>query len=77
MDIHLADVTLHIDEALDADERAVVVEQLRALDGVVSVHNPDARPHLTIVEYNPAKIESGQLLKTVQSSGVHAELIGL
>lgn len=77
MDIHLADVTLHIDEALDAEERNVVVDQLRALDGVVSVHNPDARPHLTIVQYNPAKLEAAQLLKTVQSSGVHAELIGL
>ena len=77
MDIDLADVTLHIDEALDADERATVVEQLRALDGVVSVHNPDSKSHLTVVEYNPAKIDAGQLLKTVQSRGLHAELIGL
>ncbi len=77
MDIHLADVTLHIDEDLNADERGVVVEQLRALDGVVSVHNPDAKPHLTVVEYNPAKIKAGQLLETVRGRGVHAELIGL
>ena len=77
MDIQLADVTLHIDEALDSEERKLVGEQLRALDGVVSVHNPDAKPHLTIVEYNPAKLKAGQLLETVKGAGVHAELIGL
>jgi hypothetical protein len=77
MDIQLADVTLHIDEALDADERKLVGERLRALDGVVSVHNPDEKPHLTVVEYNPAKLKAVQLLETVKGAGVHAELIGL
>jgi len=77
MDIQLADVTLHIDEALDVEERQLVGEQLRALDGVVSVHNPDAKPHLTVVEYNPAKLKASQLLETVKGTGVHAELIGL
>jgi hypothetical protein len=77
MDIQLSDVTLHIDEALDKAQRAEVERQLRALDGVVSVHNPDNRPHLAVVEYNPAKVNASQLLATVRSSGVHAELIGL
>jgi len=77
MDIQLADVTLHVDEALGAEERNSLVEQLRAMDGVVSVSNPDAKPHLTIVEYNPASIKADQLLEKVRSNGVHAELIGL
>jgi hypothetical protein len=77
MDIQLADVTLHIDEALDKEERQQIGEQLRALDGVVSVHNPDSKPHLTVVEYNPAKLKASQLLETVKGAGVHAEMIGL
>lgn len=77
MDIQLADVTLHIDETLDAGQRAIVEEKLRSIDGVVSVHNPDKTPHLTVIEYNPAKVKAGQLLETVKATGFHAEMIGL
>ena len=77
MDIQLADVTLHIDEDLDADQRGSVEEQLRAIDGVVSVHNPDDRPHLTVVEYNPGKLKSSQLLETVRANGFSAQMIGI
>ncbi|MGB5252883.1 MAG: ATP-binding protein [Sedimenticolaceae bacterium] len=77
MDIQLADVTIHIDEALDAAKRAEIEDKLRAIDGVVSVHNPDNRPHLAVIEYNPSKVKSMTLLETVKGQGVHAELIGL
>ena len=76
MDIQLADVTLHIDEALSKERRADVEASLRAIDGIVSVNNPDKTPHLTIVEYNPAKTNSRSILDCVQGQGVHAELIG-
>lgn len=77
MDIQLADVTLHIDETLDAARRGEIEGSLRAIDGVVSVHNPDDKPHLAIVEYNPEKTNSADILECVTSQGVHAELIGL
>ena len=77
MDIQLVDVTLHIDESLDSAHRAQIEAGLRALDGVVSVHNPDARPHLTVVQYNPDRLKSADILQTVSREGVHAELIGL
>lgn len=77
MDIQLADVTLHIEDTLDADQQATVEEQLRALDGVVSVHTPDNRPHLTMVEYNPDKLNSSQVLETVRANGLSAHMIGM
>jgi hypothetical protein len=77
MDIQLADVTIHVDENLGAVERSNIEQKLRAIDGVVSVHNPDDRPHLTVVEYDPTKVKSKALLDAVKSGGVHAELIGL
>lgn len=77
MDIQLADVTVHIDEDLDAARRGEVENNVRALDGVVSYHNPDDKPHLAVVEYNPAKLKSADILAAVQGQGVHAELIGL
>ena len=77
MDIQLADVIVHIDETLENDRRAQIEDQLRAIDGVVSVHNPDDKPHLAIVEYNPEKTSSAVILHTVTTQGVQAQLIGL
>ena len=77
METQFADFTLHIDENLSKEARGEVEAKLRSVDGVVSVHNPDNHPHLTIVEYNPEKTGSQVLLSEVKSFGVHAELIGL
>ncbi len=77
MDIQLADVTLHIDEALSTERRADLETSLRGIDGVVSVSNADKTPHLTIVEYNPKKTNSTAILACAKEQGVHAELIGI
>jgi hypothetical protein len=77
VDINLSDVVIHIDENLEATRRQEIEAMLRGIDGVVSVHNPDDRPHLTLVEYNPQRTDSQALLAAVTSAGVHAELVGL
>jgi len=77
MNINLADVTVHIDETLDASRLASIEEGLRGLDGVVSVSHLENRPHLKIVAYNPAKVDARAVLAHVTAHGVHAELIGL
>ena len=77
MDIQLADVIVHIDQTLERERRSEIEEQLRAIDGVVSVHNPDDRPHLAIIEYNPDRTSSADILNTVTVQGVNAELVGL
>lgn len=77
MDINLVDITVHIDENLSSEQRKTVEESLRAIDGVVSVHNPDKTPHLSIVQYNPDKTDSQKILKRVTDQGAHAELVGL
>jgi len=77
MDIQLADVVVHIDQTLERHRRSEIEEELRAIDGVVSVHNPDDRPHLAVVEYNPEKTNSAAILNTVTDQGVQAELVGL
>jgi hypothetical protein len=77
MDTAVADVTIHIDENLELAKRGEVDSRLRAIDGVVSVHNSADRPHLTVVKYDPQKVRALGLLDSVKSLGVHAELIGL
>ncbi len=77
MDISLVDITLHIDENLSTEQRETIEESLRALDGVVSVHNSEKTQHLSIVQYNPGVMDSKSILKRVTDQGVHAELIGM
>jgi hypothetical protein len=77
MDIQLADVLLHIDENLTPDRRGEVEDRLRGVDGVVSVHNPETKPHLTLVQYRPDKVSSQALLQATLAEGISAELVGL
>lgn len=77
MDIKLVDIILHIDENLNTEQKETIEESLRALDGVVSVSISEKASHLTIVEYNPDKMDSQTILKRVTDQGAHAELIGL
>jgi len=77
MDISLVDITMHIDENLNAEQKGTLEESLRALDGVISVHNSEKTPHLSIVQYNPDKTNSKSILKRITDQGAHAELIGL
>ena len=77
MDIKLTDITLHIDENLDIQQRQTIETSLRSLNGVVSVHNDAKTPHLAMVEYNPDMTSSQDILAQVTNQGVHAELIGL
>jgi hypothetical protein len=77
MNISLTDVLIHIDDALESDQRQGLETRLREIDGVVSVKNPDDRPHLTLVQYVPDKVSAQNLLKIVTGEGVRAELVGL
>lgn len=76
-DISLADVTIHIDADVSDKIRGQVEDSLRGLDDVVSVHMPEDKRHLLIVQYNPDKTTSGVLLAAVRELAGHAELIGL
>ena len=77
MNIQLVDLTLHIDENLDAAQRETVEDSLRAIDGVISIHNAENTPHLTVVQYNPDETDSQAILQRVTNQGAHAQLIGM
>jgi hypothetical protein len=77
MNVQLADIVVHVDEDLSPERRSQVEDSLRMIEGLVSVHNPDDRSHLFVVQYVPNKTSSAEILQTVTSQGVHAELVGL
>lgn len=76
-DIKLTDVTIHIDKDADNDTRQKIDAALRTKDGVVSVHMPNDKPHLLVVEYDADATDSGNMLTTVKQIAGHAELIGM
>ena len=75
--IKLADVTVHVDEMLDAATRAKLEDDLRSQDGVISVHSSEKTPHLIVVTYDPDHAKSKQILGVVLGEHLHAELVGL
>jgi len=77
MGINLVDITVHIDENLSPEQRITIQDSIRALDGIVSVHNSSKTPHLTVVEYNPEEMDSQRILKRITDQGTHAEIIGM
>ncbi|MGE5027851.1 MAG: ATP-binding protein [Betaproteobacteria bacterium] len=73
----LADITVHIDEALDFSRLGKIEEDLLGLDGVVSACHREDKPHLVVVAFNLEKLGAHDILTHVKSQGVHAELIGM
>ncbi len=75
--MEMADVTVHIDEAIDHDRRTRIADTVRAHKGVMAVAHHDEKPHLMIIEYDPDTVNSRELLQIALDQGVHAQLIGL
>lgn len=77
MDSRMAEVTLHIDEATEHEERESLRNVLLAMDGVVAAACHDEKPHLMLIEYMPEKLDSLVFVEAAKKHGLHAELIGL
>ena len=75
--MEMADVTIHIDEALDRERRTQIADTIRAHKGVMAVAQHDKTSHLMVIEYDPDTATSLELLQVALDQGVHAQLIGL
>lgn len=72
-----ADVLIHIDKTLDHEGLAAMTKMIAGIAGVASAEGHDAKPHLVIVTYDPAKVHATDILAAVKAQGSNAELIGL
>lgn len=77
METQMADVTIHIDETLEGAKMEDLRDRVLAESGVMAAIFHKEKPHLMIVEFDPFKNSSANLLKTVTKQGVHAQLIGM
>ncbi len=55
----------------------MVTKAIAAVDGVISAEGHDAKPHLVIVTYDSAVVDSQRILAAAKAQSVSAELIGL
>ncbi len=74
---NVADVMLHIEETLPADQLRTLENHLYKMGGVLSATNRDDKPNMILVSYDPSKVQSHDLVAKVESEGLHAQLIGL
>ncbi len=70
------DVTIHIDETLDASSIQAIKKDLSKVAGIEKINSEKKRPHLMVVSYDGKMMDSGSILSKFTSQGLHAELIG-
>ena len=76
MPTYKANVVVHVDESLSDKQLHDMKQGLSYLSGVVSTCVHERTPHLIIVDYNPRTVHSRALLGYLNSSGLHAQLVG-
>ena len=77
-DVSIVDVVVHLHPESSRDDREAIETQLRALNGVVSVHfSEETHPHALVVAYNPDVISSETLLGAVRTVDSKAVMAGL
>lgn len=72
----MSDVTVHIDETLDASSFHTLQDHLSHIAGVHGIHASDKNLHLMVVKYDEQSMTSNTILDACKTHGLHAELIG-
>lgn len=73
--MHTPDITIHINQALDAVSQQALETTMREIDGVIAPRFN--LPHMLVVLYNSEKTSPAVLLNAVRSKGYQAQLVGL
>lgn len=73
--MHTPDITIHINQALDAVSQQALETTMREIDGVIAPRFN--LPHMLVVLYNSEKTSPAVLLNAVRSKGYLAQLVGL
>ena len=71
-----ANAVVHINESLSADQIHDIEKELAGVTGVVCACANEKTPHLLLIDYDPQTLRALDLLRHVESNGLHAALIG-
>jgi cell division protein FtsX len=75
--IHQVEVVIHVDEALNEEQRAALISKLQERDGVEHARFTAGREHLMVIDYDSNKLHTIDVLGYVKQEHVNAELIGI
>lgn len=73
----IADILIHVHPTLDNEQREQVEKALLEQQSVVMAHFSPGQPHTLVVAFDPATVQSGQLLQIVREWDQTATLVGL
>ena len=77
-DVNIADFVVHLHPESSCDDCEKIERDLRARDGVVSVHfNEKEHPHAMVIAYNPAAVSSEALLAEIRRCDAKAVMAGI
>jgi hypothetical protein len=72
----LAEVVVHVNEALDGDRCEVFEQEMRDVRGVLDLSFCRTRHHLMIVQYLPEVVSSVDIIGHIRRLAGEAQLIG-
>jgi len=74
--VHQIEVVVHIDAALNDQQRAELVGNLVDHDGIENAHFTTGRDHLLLVNYDRDRLHAEDVLGYLRENHVAAELVG-
>ena len=66
-------MTLFVRQRLSLDQRSLLVDGLKQIDGIQLARFFSNRQDLLTVEYNPAKVKSGEVINYMEEKGIMAQ----
>jgi hypothetical protein len=77
-DTHIADIVVHLHPGTSCDDSDKIEQDLRAHEGVVSVHFSEAdHPHSMVVAYNSDAVTSEEVLAEIRKCDSQAVMVGM
>lgn len=74
--MNICDVMVHINEALSADQKNELEEDMRNHPGVIAPRFHPEQDHLMMIAFDSGEANCASLLNRVQAHGYQAQLIG-
>lgn len=74
--MHITDMVMHVDNALETQSRRSVERSLTGQRGVIHAHFNEQRPHLMLVSYDTERTSSFEILAGISGQSLCAERIG-
>lgn len=69
------DIVIHINETLDSKQREQFSKNVKGIQGVLSTDLKAKPRHLMIVKFNPSETKALDVLNSIKSDGVSAQLV--